>query len=210
MKAKIAAIEAKSTSPANILPNNRKESEATFAISPISSSSPTKKVIGATRSTVGSFITLGTIDQSALILTYLLKVLHKPIAIIPKKFDPRTIMMLKARVVLTSAVPERKNGTKAEVAPSFTTKPIEPKIGKRPSQLLTKIKIKRANTSGKILTESLRSFVTWSTSDKAPSKIISKICWILPGIFFIFIRNAIENARMTKTASQEVSKELVT
>ena len=49
-----AAIDAKSTSPANTLPKRRNESEATFANSPTISIKPTKNVMGATITIVGS------------------------------------------------------------------------------------------------------------------------------------------------------------
>ena len=102
------AIEARSTSPANTFPKRRKESEATFAISPMISISPTKNVMGETMSTVGSFLTFVTISESTFTLINLLNVFQSPIETIPKRFAPMTEMSESASVVLMSAVPPRK------------------------------------------------------------------------------------------------------
>ena len=75
--------------------------------------------------------------------------------------------------------------------------------------LFTKIKINKEKTNGKILTEILRSLVTWSHNESAPSKSISKICWPLLGILLIFIRAISAKTNITITANQEVRSEFV-
>ena len=169
-------MEASRTSPAKTFPKSRKESDATFAISPISSKIPTKNAIGETIMTLLSLRNLVTIPPSALILTYLLKIFQAPIIMIPKILEPMTMARLNAKVVLISAVPARKMGIKTECPASFAKKPIDPTKGRRPSQLFTKIKINKDATKGKILSVILRSFVTWSHRDNAPSIKISKMC----------------------------------
>ena len=95
-----------------MFPNNRKESEAILATSPINSIIPTKNEIGATISTLGPFSLFFTIDPSSSNLTYLFNVFHRPSVTIPKTLEPITEIKPSVSVVFMSAVPPLKNGTK--------------------------------------------------------------------------------------------------
>ncbi len=142
-------------------------------------------------------------------LTNLFRCFHQPIIMTPKIWLATTPIVASASVVFKSAVPPRKKGTKAFSSCSDTIMPTEPMPGKMPSQLLMRIKKKKAMTKGASWVDFSREPVTLSNKPRNSSIMLSKKFCRPVGTMVIFFLIARAKATTIMTVNQEFKSELV-